>query len=871
VWFVEQGAVVLHAMAVKNGIPHGSRLDLIHVGAGGIFLGFGQDAPSGRALVAAAVEGVRLVRAPRAALGPAFSSRQSGRRIRDLLEAWIEKLHGVVQGRGARPSSAHDAESNFAAMMAHVAELSRRAWAHGEQLADQQAAASAARVRNVSSASQAIIAGACRRLVSTALPPHQARRLKLGAAAVAPTTPQDSLFEACRLVAEALGMDLKPPPPAIGGGDLRAILRASHLRSRKVALREGWWRRDHGPLLAFNSDNQPVALLREGGRYVAFGISGEAQTVDATFAGALGPFGRMLYAPLPDTRLRVRDVFRIATRGCRGDLVTVIAMGALATLMGMIPPVATGILFNSIIPGAQRSQLQQMMVLLIVCAISSAGFGLVRGLTLMRMQQRMGTALQAAVWDRVIRLPPRFFQKYSAGDLATRTMAIGAIQTTLSGTALTTILNGVFALANLGMMFVYSPTLAVHALVLVAIATGVAVASAYFDLRPQGVLLSLQSKTSGLVLQLLSSINKLRVAGAEARAFAEWADLFAEQRRIQLTVRRISNWFGAFSAAFPILAEGLLFWAALPLLGTDRGGLRTGDFLAFGGAFTACFSGLLGTAVTLMGVLEVIPLYQQARPILETQPEAEDGLADPGGLTGSIVVQNASFRYQDEGPLIVRDFSLEVRPGEFVALVGPSGSGKSTILRLLLGFERLHAGAIRYDGQELAALDVQAVRRQMGVVLQNGSLIPGDLFSNITGAHSCTVDEAWAAAEMAGIADDIKNMPMQMHTVIGDGASTLSGGQRQRVMIARAIVNRPKILLFDEATSALDNRTQALVCASLAQMNATRIVVAHRLSTIIQADRIVVIDQGQIVESGRFDELLRAGGLFAELARRQMV
>jgi NHLM bacteriocin system ABC transporter ATP-binding protein len=617
--------------------------------------------------------------------------------------------------------------------------------------------------------------------------------------------------------------------------------------------------------------NRPVALLRERRGYLLVAPDGTTERVDAASAVTLAPFGQTFYLPLPDSRLRLRDVCQFAARGCRGDLLVVIAMALVATLLGMIPSVAVGVLFNTVIPGAHRSQLQQMTIILIVCAVSSSAFGLVRGFALLRLQQKMGYPLQAAVWDRLIRLPLAFSRPFTAGELATRAMAVNEIQGILSGTVLTTILGGVFSLSNLVMMFVYSPAMAWRALVLVAVAIAVSIVSGLLNLQPQRALLALHAKTSGLVLQLLTSINKLRVAGAEGRAFSQWADLFAEQRRLQLRVRRISNWFSAYSAAFPILAEMFIFWAALPLLATSASPLRTGDFLAFGGAFGACFSSLLGTAVALIGVLQVIPLYEQARPILETRPEASDGLSSPGPLSGAIEIQNGSFRYQEDGPLVLRDISLKIRPGEFLALVGPSGSGKSTLLRLLLGFERLSSGGIYYDGQDIGALDIQAVRRQMGVVLQNGCLVPGDIYTNISAAHRCTLDEAWGATAMAGIADDIKAMPMQMHTVISEGASTLSGGQRQRLMIARAIVNRPKILLFDEATSALDNRTQALVSASLDGMKATRIVVAHRLSTIVNADRIVVIDDGRILQTGTYQQLLGEAGVFADLARRQLV
>jgi ATP-binding cassette subfamily C protein len=315
----------------------------------------------------------------------------------------------------------------------------------------------------------------------------------------------------------------------------------------------------------------------------------------------------------------------------------------------------------------------------------------------------------------------------------------------------------------------------------------------------------------------------------------------------------------------------LLFWTALPLVHGANPSIRTGDFLAFLAAYGACQGALLATCVALLNTLSVIPLYEQAKPILVTRPEVDVVKTDPGTLTGDIEVQGVTFRYSSDGPPVLRCLSLHVRPGEFVAFVGPSGSGKSTILRLLLGFESAESGAIYYDGQELAGLDVSAVRRQIGVVLQNGRLLSGDIFSNIVGSAPLALDDAWAAARMAGFADDIQAMPMGMHTVVSEGGGTLSGGQRQRLMIARALVHRPRLLFFDEATSALDNRTQGIVSASLEQLQATRIVVAHRLSTIVSADRICVVERGQIVQNGRYEELIDQPGLFATLARRQIV
>jgi ABC-type bacteriocin/lantibiotic exporter with double-glycine peptidase domain len=308
---------------------------------------------------------------------------------------------------------------------------------------------------------------------------------------------------------------------------------------------------------------------------------------------------------------------------------------------------------------------------------------------------------------------------------------------------------------------------------------------------------------------------------------------------------------------------------ALPV--ANAGTVRTGDLRGFLAAFCTCVAALASSCMALVAVGSVAPFYDQMRPILEAEPEVATSRADPGLLTGDIEIQHAAFRYSADTPLVLRDLSLRIKPGEFVALVGPSGSGKSTLLRLLLGFEQLDSGAVYFDGQDLAGLDVNVVRRQIGVVLQNGRLMSGDIFTNIIGSSTATLAEAWEAARMAGFAEDIEGMPMGMHTVIADGGGTLSGGPRQRLLIARAIVHRPRIVLFDEATSALDNRTQAIVSASLERLQATRIVVAHRLSTVRNADRLYVLERGALVQSGTYDELMAREGPFAELARRQIV
>jgi ATP-binding cassette subfamily C protein len=719
---------------------------------------------------------------------------------------------------------------------------------------------------------RSVLSRACARLAETVKAQNATRR----PAALVPSDTDDPLFASCCMVGAAMGVPMKSPPRQHGAlpprDPLTAILRTSRVRSRRVALRADWWRHDHGPLLGSLAEGeQPVALLPSPKGYMLHDPTRHfPERVTVKNAETIAPFAVTFYRPFPDGPLPIREVLRFGLQGCRRDFfVLAIASGAVA-LLGMIPPLATGMLFNTIIPGAQRSEVLQLTIVVLAAAFAASLFSLAQNLAMLRIEGRMGAAIQSAVWDRLLGLPLAFFRPYTAGDLAVRAMSIDAIRQIVSGVTVTAVVGGVCSLGNIVLMFHYNVAMAWRASIIILAVISVTLIGGCLQLRAQRGAVKLQARVSGLVLQLLSSIGKIRVAGVEPSAFALWVERFSEQRRLQFRVRAVANWVSAFNAAAPVTANVLIFWMAAPLLTHDRS-LRTGDFLAFLWAFSSCMGALLSTCVALLATGTALPLYQHARPILDTRPEVHVGKADPGVLTGDIEIQHAVFRYRPDSPLILRDVSLRVKPGEFAAFVGPSGSGKSTLLRLLLGFETPESGAVYYDGQDLEGLDVQMVRRQIGVVLQSGRLMSGDIFTNIAGSSTATLDDAWEAARMAGLSDDIEAMPMGMHTVISEAGGTLSGGQRQRLLIARATVHRPRILLFDEATSALDNRTQAIVSASLDRLQATRIVVAHRLSTIINADRIYVLERGKIVQTGTYQELVSQPGLFADLARRQIV
>jgi NHLM bacteriocin system ABC transporter ATP-binding protein len=686
---------------------------------------------------------------------------------------------------------------------------------------------------------------------------------------------QDPLFLAFQAAGKRLGVTIRPDPDTIrhlpAGDPIAGISRASGVRIRKIALRDRWWEERLGPLVGFTEHgNRPVALLprRSGPMELYDPSEDESRPVTAQVAATLNPFAYMLYRPFPARPLGVIDLLRFGLSDCRSELITVGLMGIATGLLGAVTPWMTGVIFDRIIPGADRSALLNTSVFLLMVAITSSMFALVRGLAVLRIEGKADAALQAASWDRLLNLPVSFFRDFNSGDLAQRSLGISHMREILTSSTLTAILSGIFSVFNFLLLFYYSWRLALMATVLVALACAASIICGVLQLGYQRRLAKLQGGISSLLLQCINGIAKFRVSGTEGRAFTAWARKFSEQKSVATRSRKISNALTTFNSAFPVFALTIIFW----FHGENRlsGQMTTGMFLAFLAAFVQFLGSSLYLSSTMVYALSIVPAYERACPIFKTLPEVKEGTVAPGALTGNIEISHVTFRYRKDAPLVLRDLTLRIRPREFVAFVGASGSGKSTLFRLLLGFEKPESGAVYFDGHDLNALDVQAVRREIGVVLQTSRPVGGSIFENIVGSAPLTLEDAWEAARLSGLAEDIERMPMGMHTYITDGGGGISGGQRQRLMIARAVVAKPRILLFDEATSALDNRTQAIVSRSLEGLQTTRIVIAHRLSTVMNADCIYVLQNGTINQSGTYQQLLEQEGLFRELAKRQL-
>jgi len=718
-----------------------------------------------------------------------------------------------------------------------------------------------------------------------------------------------ALLAACHMIGEASGIMFRAPPSAREQlhslntvsaflAESTKIALASKVHWREVHLEAAWWRQDNGPLLGYLvEDGHPVALLPSSARsYTAYDpINRTHVPVTPHIAAQLAPKAIMFYRPLPEGALSVQDIIQFGLRGNTRDLLTLLLAGAGGGLLALIVPLATGLLFEAVIPAGSYNQLVQLSLAFLAAALGAATFEITRSIAVLRLEGKLDTRIQSAVWDRLLRLPVAFFRAYSAGDLAYRAASIDTIRQLVAGGTITALLSAIFSLFSFGLLFYYNAKLALVTTGLILVILGITSLASILQLRYQRQLLDMEGRLASHVLQWLTGITKLRVAGAEARTFALWGRSFAWQRQLAFKVRSIGNTLAVLNAIYPLLINVVIF----ATLAANDYPLPPGDFLAFNAALGQFVVAVLAVNTVITSVLRAVPTFERVKPILEAQPEVDTRKAHPGQLSGEIEISHVSFRYplrqSDEqarkpalrmthseqvrasGPWVLNDISLHIRPGEFVAIVGPSGAGKSTLLRLLLGFESPQSGSIYYDNQDLAGLDLQATRRQIGVVLQDGKLMPGSIFDNIAGSSWATtggsnpLDDAWEAARIAGLDRDIERLPMGIHTMVMEEGRTFSGGQRQRLLIARAIVSKPRILFFDEATNSLDNASQEQVTRSLDNLHATRLVIAHRLSTIINADRIYVLVAGSVVQSGTYEALINQAGPFADLVKRQIL
>ena len=649
---------------------------------------------------------------------------------------------------------------------------------------------------------------------------------------------------------------------------LEYCLRPHGLMRRNVTLGESWYRDAFGPMLAFRKeDGAAVAMLPKpfSGYCYVDPDTGVKTAVSKSTAAQFDAEAICFYRPLPLRKLGIPDLI-LYLKNClnTGDYVFLVVLTLLPILLGLLMTNITRALTGFVLESRNLSLLLGTAVFMVSVIISSQIIGAVRELMMNRVELKTSLSTEAAMMMRLMNMPANFFRQYSSGELSSRYGAVNQLCELLLSSVFSTGLSSVLSLLYIAQIFHYAPALVAPALLIILASVLVSVISVLTQMKLSREIMEKGAKQSGLSFALISGVQKIKLAGAEKRAFAKWARAYADAVEPSYNPPFLIKANTAIGSAISLIGTIVLYYLAVQTR------VSPSEYIAFNTAFgsvTAAFASLTGVALS---VARIKPILEMAEPILKTQPESSENRSMVTRLNGSIELSNVYFRYNDHMPYVVDGMSLKIKAGEYIAIVGATGCGKSTLIRLLLGFETPEKGAIYYDGKDMSKLDLRSLRRRIGTVTQDGSLFQGDVYSNIViSAPQLTLDEAWEAAELAGIADDIRAMPMGMHTVLSEGQGGISGGQRQRLMIARAIAPRPKILMFDEATSALDNKTQKQVSDALDTLRCTRIVIAHRLSTIRNCDRILVLDKGKILEDGTYDELIAKNGYFAELVERQ--
>ncbi|MCR5235203.1 MAG: NHLP bacteriocin export ABC transporter permease/ATPase subunit [Lachnospiraceae bacterium] len=649
---------------------------------------------------------------------------------------------------------------------------------------------------------------------------------------------------------------------------LEYLLRPSGLMRRPVKLTEGWHRDAVGAMLGSKKEGGIVAIIPgvAGGYYYRDYTTGESKRITAQVEKELDENAICFYRPFPLRSIDFKDVFMFMMGSLRPrDYVLIIAASLCSVLIGMAAPMITKYLYGTVLDDSSTILLIAAMITFTCAGLALNLLEVIKTLINTNVTTRISLEVESAMMMRVLSLPVNFFRDYSAGELAGRIGNVNAICNTVFNSILSIGLTAIFSLVYIFQVVKYAPALAAPALAITFATFIITTVTALWQMNITENQLRESNKEDGMVYALISGVAKLKNAGAEKRAFAKWSDQYSKAARYMYSPPLFLRLSTTFVLAVTLIGTIVMYYNAV------KSGVSMPDYMAFTGAYGLMSGAFVALSSIAVIVAQIRPVHKLIKPVFDAAPEVDGTRPVVTNLKGGIELNNISFRYSDNMPNVLDNISLKIRPGQYVAIVGKTGCGKSTLMRILLGFEKPQKGAVYYDGKDISGIDLKSLRRHIGVVMQSSNLFQGDIYSNITiSAPLATLDEAWEAAEMAGMADDIRNMPMGMNTIISEGQGGISGGQKQRLMIARAIAPKPRILMFDEATSALDNITQKKVSESLDSLKCTRIVIAHRLSTIRHCDRIIVLDGGKIIEDGTFDELIALNGFFANLVRRQM-
>ena len=678
------------------------------------------------------------------------------------------------------------------------------------------------------------------------------------------------ISDALEQVAKYFGIRRKEIPTKLKSleSQLDFVLTSEDIMYRQVTLEPGWHEDAMGVLITtLKESGAVIAVIHDSTGMFAYTdpVTGKKVRVTARTEKNINDQAYCFYRPLPLRKITLKDLFSyMKNTVSTWDIVAFILASLMITVVGMLMPKLNHILMDQVITYESYRLLGAVISFMLFAAIGRFLLSVIKQLVLSRIRIKMSVNVQAAAMMRVLSLPPDFFRSYSSGELSQYLGYLNSLCTTLVDSIFSTMITGVFSLVYLTQIFSYAPSLVIPSLIVTVLTLALSVGANVMQASRNKEMLSVSAKEKGLTYSLIDGIEKIRLSGAETRVFSKWMDLFIQETELKYNLPAIIRLNSVFTAAITLGGTIIMYYIAV------KNQVSVADYYAFNSAYayvSGAFSAISSIAVT---AATVKPTLDIIRPLMEAEPEKHTGREVVTSITGNIELSHVTFRYEKEGRKILDDLSLTIPARQYVAVVGKTGCGKSTLIRLLLGFEKPETGAIFYDRKDIQTLDMGSLRKLIGTVLQEGNLFGGSVFENITiSAPNLTLKEAWEAAEIAGIADDIRAMPMGMSTVLQEGGGGISGGQKQRLMIARAVAPKPRLLILDEATSALDNITQKQVAEALDSMRCTRLVIAHRLSTIRNCDRILVLDQGKIVEDGKYEELIQLGGIFADLVARQ--
>ena len=637
---------------------------------------------------------------------------------------------------------------------------------------------------------------------------------------------------------------------------------------RKIELTGSWYLDNRDPLLVFTKNGHtPILLIPKGERsfyYVSY-VTGKKVKGTVSLAKKLDHTAFAFYKPLPTHKVTIKEFSKYLRKSVRiTDLILVTLMSVVVTAIAMLLPYLLKRFTGEVVENKDY-QLYAVMAAYVISA--GVGYILIKATQAFmnaRVAIKIEKTMQEVTMLRMLSLPSSFYKKYSTGNLVSRFNSVSSLSSILFNGVFLTFLSSIMSLAFIVQIIQFTPSLILPVILILVSNVAFLIVVSLIQIRVSRKQLQLSAKESGTSYSIISGIQKIRLAGAEKRAFAKWAKDYARSSAPLYHPPLIIRLSTVISLAISLIGTIAIYFIA------SKNGINVSSFVAFSSSFGALSAAATASIEVAAALSRIRPVMEMARPILETELEDGEDKEEIEVLKGDIKIENVSFRYENDGRRILDNINIDIKEGEYLGIVGQTGCGKSTLVRLLLGFEKPTEGHIYFDNKNMETLNLQSLRSKIGSVTQNGGVFHADIQSNILiTAPELSEKEAWEAARIAGIADDIQAMPMRMRTVISEGQGGISGGQKQRIMIARAIVNKPKILIFDEATSALDNKTQKSISESISQLNCTRIVIAHRLSTIKDCDRILYMEGGKITESGTYKELIALNGKFAELVERQ--